>query len=99
MSPLVSHWAVSTGGAPGVSRSRKSTLPTSIPLASVQRSPVIVAGFAAANVTVLNVGAGEAGPPDRLPMNVHGLSRGSPQTSPDSSTVTRWRVSGDGGES
>jgi hypothetical protein len=65
MSPVVSHSAVNTGGAPGVKRSRNSMLAISVPPAPDHWSLVIVAGFAAENVTVLSVGGGVLGPPDR----------------------------------
>ncbi len=89
MSPVVSHSALSTGGVPGVIRSRKSILAISAPLSSDQRSPVMVAGFAEANVTVLVVGGVVFGPPDLWPTKSHGLASGSPHTSPVTSTVTR----------
>ena len=87
MSPVVCHDGVSVGVAPALKRRMNSIRAISAPFASIQRSPVTLMGFAAANVTGLSVGGGVLGPPVRVPSKTHVSSKGSLQTSPVIETV------------
>ncbi len=89
MSPVTCQDGVSVGVAPALKRRLKSIAAISVPLASIQRSPVTVTGFVTANVTGTNVGGGVLGPPVRVASKPHVLSNGLPHTSPANETVTR----------